>query len=157
MRSNCSGDRDRVRLVDRTDDVDESWLVLHAQAGSREHIERLVLIAQEFLAPRLRAMVAEPADADDVLQDVLFTICRRLWTLNDARLFRHKWEINCLIFLFPSGHIRIEMLEAQNKAAVILDKRKQFVKNRRAVLDQTEHSHHSAIAGRAPDFFSKSA
>jgi RNA polymerase sigma-70 factor, ECF subfamily len=88
MRSNCSGDRDRVRLVDRPDDVDESWLVLHAQAGSREHIERLVLIAQEFLAPRLRAMVAEPADADDVLQDVLFTICRRLWTLNDARLFR---------------------------------------------------------------------
>ena len=66
----------------------ESWLVLHAQAGSREHIERLVLIAQQFLSPRLRTMVGEPADADDVLQDVLFTICRRLWTLNDARLFR---------------------------------------------------------------------
>jgi RNA polymerase sigma-70 factor (ECF subfamily) len=30
----------------------------------------------------------EPADAEDVLQDVLFTICRRLGTLNDVRLFR---------------------------------------------------------------------
>lgn len=68
--------------------VDESWLVLHAQGGSREHLERLVEIAQEFLRPRLGAMIGEPADTDDVLQNVLFTICRRLWTLNDARLFR---------------------------------------------------------------------
>lgn len=74
--------------MDAPPSVDESWLVLHAQGGSREHIERLVVIAQEFLGPRLAAMIGEPADTQDVLQDVLFTICRRLWTLNDARLFR---------------------------------------------------------------------
>jgi RNA polymerase sigma-70 factor (ECF subfamily) len=68
--------------------TDESWLVLRAQAGSRAHLERLVEIAQHFLAPRLAPLFEERADADDVLQDVLFTICRRLGTLNDARLFR---------------------------------------------------------------------
>ena len=67
---------------------DETWLVLRAQAGSREQLERLVHIAQEFLAGRLRPLFDEPADAEDVLQDVLFTICLRLGTLNDARLFR---------------------------------------------------------------------
>jgi RNA polymerase sigma-70 factor (ECF subfamily) len=74
--------------VDDPSAIDESWLVLHAQGGSREHLERLATIAQEFLRPRLGAMIGEPADTEDVLQDVLFTICRRLWTLNDARLFR---------------------------------------------------------------------
>jgi RNA polymerase sigma-70 factor (ECF subfamily) len=68
--------------------TDESWLVLRAQAGSREHLERLVEVAQQVLSPRLGPMFDERADAEDVLQDVLFTICRRLWTLNDARLFR---------------------------------------------------------------------
>ncbi|HEX6315659.1 MAG TPA: sigma-70 family RNA polymerase sigma factor [Gemmatimonadaceae bacterium] len=66
----------------------EAWLVLRAQAGSREHLERLVDTAQRFLAPRLAPMFDQPADAEDVLQDVLFVICRRLWTLNDVRLFR---------------------------------------------------------------------
>jgi RNA polymerase sigma-70 factor (ECF subfamily) len=67
---------------------DEAWLVLRAQAGSREHLERLVALAQDFLGERLKRLFDEPADAEDVLQDVLFVICRRLWTLNDARLFR---------------------------------------------------------------------
>ena len=74
--------------MDAPSSVDETWLVLHAQSGSREHLERLVVVAQGFLRPRLGAMIGEPADTEDVLQDVLFTICRRLWTLNDARVFR---------------------------------------------------------------------
>ena len=68
--------------------VDEAWLVLRAQAGSREHLERLIETAQAFLRPRLGVMIGDRADTDDVLQDVLFTLCRRLGTLNDARLFR---------------------------------------------------------------------
>jgi RNA polymerase sigma-70 factor (ECF subfamily) len=68
--------------------VDEAWLVLRAQGGSRDHLERLVVITESFLRPRLGAMIGDPADTDDVLQDVLFTLCRRLRTLNDARLFR---------------------------------------------------------------------
>ena len=67
---------------------DEAWLVLRAQARSRPHLEQLVEVAQGFLGPRLAAMIDEPADAEDVLQDVLFTLCRRLGTLSDARLFR---------------------------------------------------------------------
>ena len=68
--------------------MDESWLVLRAQAGSRAHLEQVVEIAQRFLDPRIKALFDQSADAEDVLQDVLFTICRRLSSLNDARLFR---------------------------------------------------------------------
>ena len=68
--------------------ADESWLVLRAQAGSRPHLERLVVISHGFLRSRLAPLFDEPADAEDVLQDVLFTICRRLGTLNDVRVFR---------------------------------------------------------------------
>jgi RNA polymerase sigma-70 factor (ECF subfamily) len=63
-------------------------VVLRAQAGSREHLERLARRASDFLGGRLRPLFDESADAEDVLQDVLFTVCRRLRTLNDARLFR---------------------------------------------------------------------
>ena len=45
-------------------------------------------MAYGFLGGRLAPLFDEPADAEDVLQDVLFTICRRLRTLNDVRLFR---------------------------------------------------------------------
>lgn len=68
--------------------ADESWLVLRAQARSRPHLEKLADIAQGFLAPRLASLIDDPADTEDVLQDVLFTICRRLGTLSDPRLFR---------------------------------------------------------------------
>ena len=68
--------------------VDEAWLVLHAQAGSRPHLEQLADITLRFLQPRLSRFFDDPADAEDVLQDVLFTLFRRLWTLNDARLYR---------------------------------------------------------------------
>ena len=68
--------------------ADESWLVLRAQSGSRPHLEELVDITQRFLEPRLARFFDNAADAEDVLQDVLFTVFRRLWTLNDARLYR---------------------------------------------------------------------
>lgn len=72
---------------DSSTPVDESWVVLHAQSGSRPHLEQLALIAYQFLAPRLRVLFDGRADADDTLQDVLFTICRRIGSLNDPRLF----------------------------------------------------------------------
>ena len=70
------------------DDASEAWLVLRAQARSRPHLEQLIGVAQSFLGPRVASLIDEPADAEDVLQDVLLTICRRLGTLSDARLFR---------------------------------------------------------------------
>ena len=73
---------------DSSTPVDESWVVLHAQSGSRAHLEELALLAQRFLAPRLRALFDEPSDAEDTLQDALFTICRRVPSLKDPRLFR---------------------------------------------------------------------
>jgi RNA polymerase sigma-70 factor (ECF subfamily) len=73
---------------DSSTPVDESWVVLRAQTGSREHVEQLAMIALVLLRPRLLPLFDERADAEDVLQDVLFTICRRIGSLNDARLFR---------------------------------------------------------------------
>lgn len=75
-------------LMDQPRGAEESWLVLRAQSGSRPHLEQLLGIAQAFLAPRLSRLFDERADAEDILQDVLFTLCRRLWMLNDPRLFR---------------------------------------------------------------------
>jgi RNA polymerase sigma-70 factor (ECF subfamily) len=68
--------------------TDEAWLVVRAQAGSRPHLERLIEAAQQFLEPRLASLIGDAADVDDVLQDVLFLICRRVGSLKDARLFR---------------------------------------------------------------------
>jgi RNA polymerase sigma-70 factor (ECF subfamily) len=69
-------------------DESEAWWVLRAQAGSRADLERLVVMLQDLLRPRLLSVLGEPANADDVLQDVLFAVCRKLGTLNDPRLFR---------------------------------------------------------------------
>jgi RNA polymerase sigma-70 factor (ECF subfamily) len=67
---------------------EEPWMVLRAQAGNREALEWVAATAQGFLERRLSALIDEPADAQDVLQDVLFTLCRRIGSLDDARLFR---------------------------------------------------------------------
>lgn len=68
--------------------IDETWLVLRAQAGSRPHLERLLADVQRPLYARLERLLGNATDAEDVLQDVLFTLCRRLGGLRDPRLFR---------------------------------------------------------------------
>lgn len=72
----------------RTIEPGEAWLVLRAQAGSRDHLEQVARLAHDFLKPRLAGFFDQAADAEDTLQDVLFQICRRLSSLDDARLFR---------------------------------------------------------------------
>lgn len=64
--------------------TEETRDVLRAQAGDREALEK-VLAA---LAPRLRAYLGRiaPAHADDLLQEVLVIVYRKLDYLHDPRL-----------------------------------------------------------------------
>jgi RNA polymerase sigma-70 factor (ECF subfamily) len=61
--------------------------VLRAQCRDREALESLLRSVQPALRRYLSGL-AGAADADDLLQDVLVIVVRRLGTLDDPRLFR---------------------------------------------------------------------
>lgn len=66
--------------------IDESWLVLRAQAGDREAMSRLL----SGIAPPLTRFITRTAgsSAEDVCQDVLLTIAHKLTWLDEPRAFR---------------------------------------------------------------------
>ena len=61
--------------------------MLRAQVGDRQAIEALLRSVQPMLARYVRAIVGA-ADAEDVTQDVMVLIYRKLWTLTAPDLFR---------------------------------------------------------------------
>jgi hypothetical protein len=61
--------------------------VLRAQCGDREALERLLRHVYSLLGRYLRSVVGE-RDADDVLQEVLVVIYRKLASLRDPELLR---------------------------------------------------------------------
>ena len=65
----------------------EAQWVLRAQFGDREAIEALLTSAQPLLMRYVRAIVGA-ADAEDVTQDVMVLIYRKLWMLSMPDLFR---------------------------------------------------------------------
>ena len=65
----------------------EAFWVLRAQAGDREALELLLRAVQPALGKYVRGLVG-PDDADDVVQQVLLVIYRKLWWLTKAELFR---------------------------------------------------------------------
>jgi RNA polymerase sigma-70 factor, ECF subfamily len=67
----------------------EGLWVLRAQCGDREALECLLRSVQPSLR-RYLARLVEPADADDVLQETLLTIARKLSSLHQPALFR-RW------------------------------------------------------------------
>jgi RNA polymerase sigma-70 factor, ECF subfamily len=67
--------------------IQEAQWVLRAQCGDREALELLLRSVQGPLHRYARSLVG-PSAADDVLQDVLITICRKLKWLNQPELFR---------------------------------------------------------------------
>ena len=64
-----------------------AWLVLRAQAGDRAALEALLERAQARLRPFVEVMVPEPHLRDDVLQEVLLLVYRKLGTLREPRAF----------------------------------------------------------------------
>ena len=65
----------------------EAQWVLRAQLGDREAIESLLRGVQPMLTRYVRAIVGASA-AEDVTQEVMVTIFRKLWTLSSPDLFR---------------------------------------------------------------------
>jgi RNA polymerase sigma-70 factor (ECF subfamily) len=61
--------------------------VLRAQCGDREAIESLLRSVQPMLTGYIRAIVGA-RDAEDVTQEVMVRLYRKLWTLTAADLFR---------------------------------------------------------------------
>ena len=61
--------------------------MLRAQLGDREAIESLLRSVQPMLTRYVRAIVGDRA-AEDVTQEVMVTIYRKLWTLSSPDLFR---------------------------------------------------------------------
>jgi RNA polymerase sigma-70 factor (ECF subfamily) len=66
----------------------EALWVLRAQCNDREALESLLRSVQPDLYRYLSGLVG-PSHADDVLQDVLIVICRKLAWLRIPELFRH--------------------------------------------------------------------
>lgn len=63
------------------------WLVLKAQAGDREALDALLERMQGPLYRYLRAVTGDAALAEDLLQETLFTIYRKLEWLREPALF----------------------------------------------------------------------
>jgi RNA polymerase sigma-70 factor (ECF subfamily) len=69
------------------DRLHEAQLVLLAQAGDREALERLLKGIQAVLFKYIQRLVG-PDPAEDVLQDVFLEICRHLRALQEPLFFR---------------------------------------------------------------------
>jgi len=66
---------------------DESLWVLRAQCGDREALERVLVDVQPALRRYLASLVG-PADAEDLVQEVLLQVYRKLAWLRAPELFR---------------------------------------------------------------------
>ena len=72
----------------RFSDIDLALVVARAQSGHVALLDRVLRAVQGPLHRHVRALVSDADLADDVLQDVLWTIARSLAQLRDARWFR---------------------------------------------------------------------
>jgi RNA polymerase sigma-70 factor (ECF subfamily) len=69
-------------------DASESWLVLRAQSGDRESLERLLRRVHGPLLGFLTRVMRDRAAAEDVLQDTLLIVVRKLRWLESPEAFR---------------------------------------------------------------------
>ena len=76
------------RDAQRTSDADLALAVARAQSGYAPSLDRVLRAMQAPLHRHVRTLVDDADLADDVLQDVLWTIARSLRQLRDARWFR---------------------------------------------------------------------
>ena len=63
-------------------------LIGRAQHGDLHALDQLLRALQEPLFRHVNAIVADPHTAEDVLQETLLTVCRKLRTVREPRWFR---------------------------------------------------------------------
>ncbi|MEM7481940.1 MAG: RNA polymerase sigma factor [Acidobacteriota bacterium] len=68
----------------------EALWILRAQSGDLEALDSLLEGVQGSLFRLIRGIVGDHALSEDVLQDVLVLVCRKLKWLREPRLF-HSW------------------------------------------------------------------
>lgn len=66
----------------------EQFTILKAQAGDRQAMNDLLLLVQESLYRYLTRLMGSPHLAEDVLQDVLLVLCRKMIWLRHPDLLR---------------------------------------------------------------------
>ena len=66
----------------------EAWLVVRAQSGDRPALETLLDGVQRPLYRYVLRLIGDASSADDVLQETLMRIYRKLRWLDDPALFR---------------------------------------------------------------------
>jgi RNA polymerase sigma-70 factor (ECF subfamily) len=66
---------------------DTAWLVLRAQSGDRQALEALLGRALEMIRPYASVMIGDADRGDDVVQDVLLLVYRKLESLREPRAF----------------------------------------------------------------------
>ena len=90
--------------------IDEPGRVIRAQCGDREALERLLRAAQPALDRYVSRLVGR-THADDVVQDVLVKIARKLTWISEPRLFR-PWMFR-IASRAAFGHLRRERRRAE--------------------------------------------
>lgn len=66
----------------------ERFTILRAQAGDREALEKLMILLEKPLYRYLVRLVGDPVSAEDILQDVLLVLWRKLVWLRDPEMLR---------------------------------------------------------------------
>lgn len=66
----------------------EAALVIRAQLGDRAAMTALIVSTVPWLRPYLRRLLPDSNDADDVLQEALLVVFRRLALLDEPRAYR---------------------------------------------------------------------
>jgi RNA polymerase sigma-70 factor (ECF subfamily) len=67
--------------------ADLVWLVMRAQEGDRQALERVLRHAYDLLRPFAASMIRDAAVREDVLQEVLVILYRKLRALREPRAF----------------------------------------------------------------------
>jgi RNA polymerase sigma-70 factor (ECF subfamily) len=75
-------------MADSTRPDDEIWLVLRAQSGETRAFDELLKTVQLPLSRYILSIVRNSSIAEDVLQEVLMRIYKKLRWLKDAEVFR---------------------------------------------------------------------
>jgi len=75
-------------MTERAKPDQETWWVLRAQSGDREALNDLLKTIQQPLYRYISTLIRERTPAEDILQEVLIRIYRKLGWLREPQVFR---------------------------------------------------------------------
>lgn len=97
-----------------------AFLVIQAQSGDRGALDQVLRAVQEPLYRHVLAILRDSDLAKDVLQDVLFNVCRNVGQLRDPRWFR-AWAYRIATREAVRGARRMQVRNEHFSGAEVLD------------------------------------